>query len=388
MCISIILITISNHEGPILEFLIGLLLGAAICEGISRFTNPRNRRYYRWQLGRKLQLIAVRNEMKGYRLKRKRPVLSNWQKRLLGWLHGISPTLTRYTNFQPVTLLGWHQRFVKTWWNLISTAGKHNSRGRPKIDASIEAIILAIKKDNPRYGVDRISAMLTTQLGVTVSPTTVLNVLKRNHIDPSTPSTPSSSQNWKTFIQNHRYSMVSLDFKVTFSWRAKPIFILNIIHHGRRLLVGCRATFNPTSDWVAQQIRNAFPFDEAPKIMLMDHDSIFIPLLKATLPNMGIRVVRTSIGCPWQNGIVERFNRTLTEELLNHVIPVGTQHINLLLKEYQTFYNTARPHKANEGQSPIQYTAAVNDVSFRPGTLCAEAIPWLNGLHHSYRRAA
>jgi transposase InsO family protein len=138
---------------------------------------------------------------------------------------------------------------------------------------------------------------------------------------------------------------------------------------------------------VAQQIRDAYPFDEAPKIMLMDHDSIFVPPVHSTLPNMGIKVVRTTVGCPWLNGIVERFNRTLTEELLNHVIPLGALHTNRLLKQYQTFYNTARPHRTLGGQSPIWRKTAANDSVFVPGALCAEAIPWLGGLYHSYRRA-
>ena len=103
---------------------------------------------------------------------------------------------------------------------------------------------------------------------------------------------------------------------------------------------------------------------------------------------MGIKVVRTSVGCPWQNGVIERFNRTLTEELLNYLIPIGATHLNRVLKEYQAFYNTARPHQANQGQSPVQSENAANDMDFEPGTLRAEPIPWLGGLHHSYRRSA
>ncbi len=353
---------------------------------LGRWQRHHYRRDWRCRLGRKIQLLAVRNEMKGYRLKRKRPVLARWQKCLLGWLHGITPTFTRYTNFQPATLIGWQRRYVKRWWWLISNQGKRGLVGRPKLDASVVQIIVDIKAQNPSYGARLISAMVTEQLGMEVSASTVRNILNRPQPKPKRPT--KSNQRWKTFLDNHRGSMASMDFKVTFSWRAKPLYILNIICHARRKLVTSRATYYPSSDWVAQQIRNAFPFDEAPRKMLMDHDSIFLPLVHKTLPNMGIKVIRSAVKCPWQNGAVERFNRTLTEELLNHIIPLGEQHLNRLLTQYQTFYNTARPHRANGGQSPILQATAANDVVFEPGTLRAEAIPWLGGLHHSYRRAA
>ena len=368
-------------------FLVAMLSGLLVGILIGTLYTRNARRYWQWRLGRKLQLIAARNEMKGYRHKRKRTMLSRWQKFLLGWLHNITPTFTRYTNFKPETLVGWHRRFVKHWWWMLVVAGKRRAAGRPRIDASVEKIIFDIKAENPSYGTKRISFMVTQQLGVNVSQTTVRNVLKRQQRKPSKPATPKG-QSWKDFLKNHRHVMASMDFKVTFDWRARPLYIFNVIDHRRRELVVCRATYNPSSDWVAQQIRDAYPFDEAPKMMLMDHDSIFISVMNKTLPNMGIKVVRTSIGCPWLNGVVERFNRTLTEELLDHVIPLGALHINQLLRQYQTFYNTARPHRANDGQSPIQQLNAANDVAFTPSALRAEAIPWLGGLHHSYRRAA
>jgi len=142
------------------------------------------------------------------------------------WIvYGISPTLTRYTNFRPETLIGWHRRYVKHWWWIISRAGKRNSSGRPKIDGSIEKIIVDIKIANPSYGAKRISALVSKQLDVTVSETTVRNVLARNLNKPKSPTTPEKLQNWRTFLGNHRTSIASMDFKVTFDWRAKPLFI-------------------------------------------------------------------------------------------------------------------------------------------------------------------
>lgn len=133
-------------------------------------------------------------------------------------------------------------------------------------------------------------------------------------------------------------------------------------------------------------MREAFPFDEAPKMMLTDNDSIFLPVIKQTLPAMGVAVMRTAIKCPQQNGIIERFNRTLTDELLSAVIPINEQHLNRLLREYKQFYNTARPHRANGGEAPEPLDAC-NDERFEQSSRRIESTAWLGGLHHSYRQA-
>lgn len=151
---------------------------------------------------------------------------------------------------------------------MLVVAGKRRAAGRPRIDASIEKIIIDIKTENPSYGTKRISFLVTQQLGVEVSQTTVRNVLKRQQRKPK-PAT-LKGQSWRDFLKNHRPVMASMDFKVTFDWRGKLLYIFNVIDHRRRELVVCRATYNPSSDWVAQQIRDAYPFDEAPKLMLMD----------------------------------------------------------------------------------------------------------------------
>ena len=317
--------------------------------------------------------------MKGYRIKRRRSTLSVWKKCALGWLFHLSPTLTIYTNIRPETLAGWHRRYVKSLWWLISISGKRRFVGRPKIDPTVEQVIVYIKNANYLYGVRRIAAIVGKQLEIRVFDSTVRNVLKRNKLNPVA---PNEGQKWKTFLDNHREIMASMDFKGTFDWRARQLFILNIIDHSRRKLLISRATYNPSSEWVSRQIREAFPFNDVPRFILLDHDSIFMPVPRRTLPNMGIRAVHTTVGCPWLNGIVERFNRTLTEELLNHVIPISPEHLN------RVFYNTARPHQVNEGESPIPIDQVANDVLYANGRLKVEATPWLSGLHRSYRKVA
>ncbi len=360
----------------ITAFLFGVLVGW--------LQNQRWRRDRRAALCRKLQLVVQRNEAAGLRRQGRRPYLLPWQKWLLGFLHRFSPTLTRYTLFRPETFIRWHRRYVKRYWWLLSNGRSRSKAGRPRVPDSVEQIILAIKAANQGYGAPRIASILTEQLKVPISESTVRNVLKRN---PLPGNNDPGSQRWLTFLRNHRNLLASMDFKVTFDWRARPLYILSIVNHCRRELAYCRSTYHPTAAWVAQQLRESFPFDDGPAKFVIDHDSIFLPVVRNTLPAMGIDVVRTAVKCPWQNGAVERFNRTLTEELLDHIIPISDIHLNRLLANYRTFYNSARPHQANDGQAPLQHEVA-NSENFIEQPLRVEAVSWLNGLHHSYRHAA
>jgi transposase InsO family protein len=186
---------------------------------------------------------------------------------------------------------------------------------------------------------------------------------------------------------------MALDFKVTRDLHGREIYILNIIDHGRRALHWSRATYDPGSQWVAQQLRNAFmDLDDLPEAIVMDRDSILAPIAKWILPRMNIKAIRIGYKCPWQNGVVERFHRTLNEELLRYVQPLSDRHMNRLLKEFREYYNTARPHMSNEAEPPIRPedadNPACNDPDFfkQPRKLVRKT--WLGGLHSSYRWAS
>src|SRR3546814_16700485 len=71
------------------------------------------------------------------------------------------------------------------------------------------------------------------------------------------------------------------------------------------------------------------------------------------LPALGIKPRRIGYKCPWQNAVVERFHRTLQEELLDFIVPINVRHVNRLLGQYQQYYNTARPHMATRGYPPL-----------------------------------
>jgi putative transposase len=124
-----------------------------------------------------------------------------------------------------------------------------------------------------------------------------------------------------------------------------------ILDHGRRVIRHFNVTANPTTAWVKQQLREAFPFGEIPKYLIHDRDQTFKPL-KAFLEALGITPKVTAYHCPWQNGFVERVHASLRKDLLDHVIPLNEDHLRRLLKEYLRYYHEDRTHLGLNKDSP------------------------------------
>ena len=322
------------------------------------------------------------------KLSKMRPTLSGFQKLVLAFLHRISARLTRFTQIRPNTLIGWWKNRLSLMWGRKS-ARPVAKRGRPEVAQYLKDLVLCIKEENPGYSPRRISSMIKSQLGESIHSNTIRKILKKAGYKPNPPGKqPKRGQNpsWETFLNCH--FTCGMDFKQVFDICCRPMYILNIINQGTRNLAWMASTYHPTADWVAQQLREAFPFDTAPKFMVMDRDSIFVPVVNKTLPNMGVKVLRTDYKCPWQNGIVERYIRTLQEDLLDYIIPLGETHLNRLLNDFRFYYNTARPHMAKGCFPPVKSKAQEKCPSkilhqdFAGRKLVQYS--WLNGLHHSY----
>lgn len=378
--------------------------------GAGRLSVRNYRRDRLTYVQRKLQLTVLSLELKSLRHKvvssqgrrttpanrklvRKLPTLKWWQRRLIGWAHGYLPWLTRYMRFSAGTYIRWRQARARGRHARKIAEGK--ARGRPPTPQFIVDAIIEIKRDNPRYSPGHIARMISGgELKYRISKKTVAKILKVNGFKP-TPRGKRPERHeepgWLPTLYNQH--IMAIDFKNVLDQDGNWISILNIIDHGRRVLHWSRATYNPTSDWVAQQLRNAFmELDCQPHSIVMDRDSIFRPIVRQTLPAMGIRVIRIGYRCPWQNAVVERFNRTLYDELLRYVQPLNPHHLNRLLRAYRHYYNTARPHMANGFEPPMlpSYCSseASNDPDFFKTPRKIERQKWLGGLHSSYRWAA
>ncbi len=144
-------------------------------------------------------------------------------------------------------------------------------------------------------------------------------------------------------------------------------------------------TAHPHAAWVAQQIRDAFPFDCAPRHLIFDGDRCFGFEVQRTIRNLGTKPKQIAPRCPWQNGVAERWVGSCRRELIDHVVPLSAAHLRRLLKSYVEYYNADRCHLSLDKDAPNK-----RPVTPRPSpTAELRSVPRVGGLHHKYEwRAA
>jgi putative transposase len=209
------------------------------------------------------------------------------------------------------------------------------------------------------------------KLGIDVSQATVAKYLVRRRRPPS--------QTWRTFLANHVTQMMAADFFVVPTITYRLLFVLVILAHDRRRVVHVAVTAHPTSAWTAQQLREAFPDDHAPRYLLHDRDGAFAAV-GATAEGMGIREVHTAPRSPWQNAYAERLIGSVRRECLDHVIVMTDAGLRRILTEYIAYYHHARTHLALNKDAPVSRPVAAQ------GSIVAT--PVVGGLHHRYDRRA
>ena len=173
-------------------------------------------------------------------------------------------------------------------------------------------------------------------------------------------------------------AIAAIDLFVVPTIGFKLLYGLVILHLGRRELVWTNATANPTSAWIARQVTEAFPWDEAPTYVIRDRDANYGVAFRRRLDAMGIRDRPTAPRSPWQNGYAERVIGSIRRECTDHAIIVGEEHFRRTLKSYAQYYNRARTHLSLSKDAPIHRSVrAYGDLL---------VTPHLGGLHHEYSR--
>ena len=271
---------------------------------------------------------------------------------------------------KPETIILWQRKRFREHWRNKSREGKP---GRPAVSQEIRELIRTISRMNPLWGSPRIVGELA-KLGVHVSKSTVEKYRVRSRKQPS--------PTWRSFLQNHAKELVSMDFLVVPTVRFKFLYVLIFLSVDRRRIIHFGVTQHPTANWTAQQVIEAFPWDESPKYLLRDRDAIYGFVFQSRVKRMGIKEVLTAPRSPWQNPYSERLNGSLRRECLDHIITFNECHLRRVMKSYVEYYNRYRTHLSLAMDSPEGREPQ------KPEHQKVVSIPHLGSLHHHYERRA
>jgi hypothetical protein len=275
-------------------------------------------------LRHQVNILQQRGQRRGLHLR--------WVDRALFiWLYRRCPRiLDALTIVRPETVVRWHRKGFAAYWRWRS----RSPGGRPRIAKDVRDLIRRMSFENPLWGATIHGELL--KLGIEVAQSTVSIYM--------VPRQDRPLQTWKTFLRNHIEGIASVDLFVVPTISFQQLFAFLVLGHERRQLLWFAVTRNPTAEWLARQITEAFPWNSAPKYLIRDNDRAFGVAFKARVRAMGIRDRPTSFRSPWQNGYVERLIGSIRRECTDHLIVISEEHLRLILAKYATYYNQMRTH--------------------------------------------
>jgi transposase InsO family protein len=306
------------------------------------------------------QLIVLRRKVRG------RIRLTNGDRFFFIQLYRWFPSVLQViTVIRPETLVRWHRAGFRCYWRWKSRA----RGGRPQIETDLRALIRRMSIENSLWGAPRIHGELL-KLGFEVAQSSVAKYMVKRRGPPS--------QGWGTFLRNHAPEIAAMDLFVVSTIGFDLVYAFILIRLDRRDLVWINVTTNPTAEWIARQLIEAFPWNEAPRYLLRDRDRIYGSIVTARLHAMGIRDKPIAPASPWQNSFAERLIGSIRRECVDHLVVFGEAHLRRILRTYARYYNNVRTHRSLDKDAPvprpIQPTGSI------------KSHPILGGLHHHYVR--
>src|SRR5664280_2675253 len=281
------------------------------------------------------QLIVLRRKMRG------RVRLTNNDRWFLIQLYRWFPSILNVlTIIRPETLVRWHRAGFRCYWRWKSCP----RGGRPLIEADLRALIRRMSVENPLWGAPRIHGELL-KLGFEVAQSSVAKYMVKPRGPPR--------QGCRTFLRNHAPDIAAMDLFVVPTVGFDLLYAFIIVRLDRRDLVWINVTTNPTAEWIAHQLTEAFPWNGAPRYLIRDRDRLYGTVVTLRLRAMGIRDKPTAPASPWQNGFSERLIGSIRRECVDHFVVLGEAHLRRILRSYTRYYNDIRTHRSLDKDAPV-----------------------------------
>jgi len=273
----------------------------------------------------------------------------------------------------PDTRLRWHRQLVARKWTY---ARRSQRRG---VLAEIRRSVVRMVADNPTWGYTRIQGALKN-VGHRVGRSTIARILKAHSLPP-VPGRPTS---WQTFLRAHKDAIAGADFFTTevWTWRGLvTVYTVFVIHLASRRVQILGSTPFPDEAFMRQVGRSLTMADmDTCRVLICDRDAKWRGPVREILQNAGIRVVQTPYRAPNANAYAERFVRSIKEECLDRIIPLGERHFRRAVHEFVQHYHLERNHQGL-GNVLIDGAAARSVGAIRRRSR-------LGGLLNYYERAA
>jgi transposase InsO family protein len=318
------------------------------------------------------EILALRQQLAVCRQSIKRPKLRPRDRIFWVMLSCLWPDWrSALAIVQPETVIRWHRQGFKLYWKWKSRP--RGKPGRPPIGREIRSLIQRMSRENPTWGAPRILSELLL-LGHEVAEATVAKYMVRQRKPPS--------QTWRTFLANHVPDIAACDFFTVPSVSFRVLYVFVVLCHDRRQVIHFNLTTNPCATWTAQQIINAFPYEEAPRFLIRDRDGVYGDYFRNRIKDMEIEEVLIAPHSPWQNPYCERVIGSIRRDCLNRLIVLNGRHLYRILTDYFDYYHNSRPHLSLDRNSPIPREVEP------PSQGEVFSIRQVGGLHHRYSRAA
>jgi transposase InsO family protein len=218
----------------------------------------------------------------------------------------------------------------------------------------LRALIRQMIIENPLWGAPRIHGELL-KLGFEVAQSSVAKYMVKRSGPPS--------QGWGTFLRNHAPNIAAVDLFVVPTIGFDLLYAFVIVRLNRRDLVWTNVTTNPTAEWIARQLTEAFPWDEAPHYLIRDRDRVYGDIVTRRLRAMGIRDKPIAPASPWQNSFAERLIGSIRRECVDRVVVLSEAHLRRILQTYARYYNEIRTHRSLNKDAPVSRLVQRTEMS-------------------------
>lgn len=324
------------------------------------------------------ELLLLRHELRVLRRQVKQPHLLPTDRLILAALARCDRRSALVGLVQPETILGWHRELVRRKW---SAFGRRRGAGRPPLPPEVRALILAMARENPRWGCIRIRGELL-KVGHRVSATAIRNLLRRERIGPAP---HRAGLTWRRFLKAQASSIVLTDFFSVDTLLLRRLYVLVYMELASRRIAWLAITDHPDTAWVAQQARNLVwelaDEQSGVRFLVHDHDANFAPAADAVFTAEGVAVIKTPIAAPKANAHMERQIGSTRRECLDWMLILNRRQLERVLDAWVDYYNEERPHRGLGLRTPI---ARSDPVAGAGPVRCRRR---LGGLLQSYTRS-